>query len=69
MAAVADYLLVKEAAQLLGVSPNTVRNWGETGKLTEYRHPVNNYRLFKRSELESLSKKLSSPKPRRRKPR
>ena len=64
-----DYLLVNEAADLLGVSPNTIRNWGRDGKIIEYRHPVNNYRLFKRSELERIRKKLISPTPRRPKPR
>ena len=64
-----DYLLVNEAAELLSVSPNTIRNWGRDGKITEYRHPVNNYRLFKRTELERIRKKLLSPVPRRVKPR
>jgi excisionase family DNA binding protein len=64
-----DYLLVNEAAEFLGVSPNTIRNWGRDGKITEYRHAVNNYRLFKRSELEKIRKKLLSPTPRRVKPR
>ncbi len=59
-----DYLLVNEAAEFLGVSPNTIRNWGRDGKITEYRHPVNNYRLFKRTELERIRKKLLSPVPR-----
>jgi excisionase family DNA binding protein len=48
------YLRVQEAAKLLGVSPNTVRAWGAAGKIPEYRHPVNNYRLFRRSDLERL---------------
>ena len=52
------YLRVKEAAELLGVAPNTVRSWGEAGKIPEYRHPVNNYRLYKRAELERLLKKV-----------
>ena len=52
------FLRVKEAAQLLGVSPNTVRSWGSAGKITEYRHPVNNYRLFKKVELERLLVKV-----------
>lgn len=64
-----DYLLVNEAADLLGVSPNTIRNWGRDGKIAEYRHPVNNYRLFSRSELERIRKKLNSPSRRRPKPR
>lgn len=55
---------VKEAAELLGVSPNTIRAWGASGKIPEYRHPVNNYRLYKRNELEGLMKRLDeSPKP------
>jgi DNA (cytosine-5)-methyltransferase 1 len=64
-----DFLLVTEAAEFLGVSPNTIRNWGRDGKIVEYRHPVNNYRLFKRTELERIRKKLLSPPPRRVKPR
>lgn len=60
-----DYLLVTEAAEYLGVSPNTIRNWGRDGQLTEYRHPINNYRLFRICDLERLKKKLDSPKPRR----
>ena len=43
---------------MLGVSPNTVRAWGGDGKIPEYRHPVNNYRLFKRAELERILEKL-----------
>jgi DNA (cytosine-5)-methyltransferase 1 len=52
------YLRVKEAAELLGVSPNTVRSWGGAGKIPEYRHPVNNFRLYKRAELERLLKRV-----------
>jgi len=52
------YLRVKEAAALLGVSPNTVRAWGAERKIPEYRHPVNNYRLYQRVELERILKKL-----------
>lgn len=48
------FLRVKEAAKLLGVAPNTVRAWGETGKIPVYRHPANQYRLFRRKELEKI---------------
>jgi DNA (cytosine-5)-methyltransferase 1 len=50
----AGYMRVKQAAQLLGVSPNTVRAWGAEGKIPEYRHPVNNYRLYRREELDKV---------------
>ena len=52
------YLRVKEAAELLGVSPNTVRAWGAEGKIPEYRHPVNSYRLYKREDLEGVLQEL-----------
>jgi excisionase family DNA binding protein len=59
----ADYLLVREVAVILGVAPNTVRAWSQTGKLREYRHPVNNYRLFKKSEVEALRERIENPAP------
>ncbi len=52
------YVRVKEAAQLLGVSPNTVRAWGADGKIPEYRHPLNNYRLYQRADLEKVLRQL-----------
>jgi excisionase family DNA binding protein len=69
------YLRVKEAAKLLGVSPNTVRAWGAAGKIPEYRHPANRYRMYKQVELERLNQQVelsltqpSTPRSRR-KPR
>ncbi len=53
-----EYLRIKEAAEYLGVSPNTLRNWGRDGRIIEHRHPVNNYRLFKRRELDQILRKL-----------
>jgi len=52
-----EYVRIAEAAAYLGVCRNTLRNWGRTGKLPEHRHPVNNYRLFKVSDLDKLLKK------------
>jgi len=49
-----DYMTVKEAAEFLGVSSSTLRNWDRAGKLTPRRHPVNGYRLYERSQLERL---------------
>ena len=49
-----DYLRVKEAAEFLGVSPNTIRNWSREGKLNTFRNPINSYRLFRKSDLEQL---------------
>ena len=61
MAKVEDYVSVTEAVAMLEVAPNTVRAWGASGKLSEYRHPVNNYRLFKVSDLTRLKKRIENP--------
>ena len=57
----AGFVGVKEASEILDVAPNTIRAWGADGKITEYRHPANNYRLYKKNELERLLKKVKSP--------
>ncbi len=49
-----DFLRITEAAVYLGVSPNTLRNWENSGKIIAHRHPVNGYRLFKQEELDTL---------------
>lgn len=67
------FVTVKEAARILDVAPNTVRAWGAAGKICEYRHPANQYRMYKLEELKDLltlasrpvskSPKLSNRKP------
>ena len=54
------YLRIKEAAEFLGVAPNTLRNWGRDGRIPEYRHPVNNYRLYDEKDLERLLKETAT---------
>ena len=55
----AGFVGVKEASEILDVAPNTIRAWGADGKITEYRHPANNYRLYKKNELEQLLKAVA----------
>ena len=54
-----EYFTVGDAAKYLGVSTATLRNWDKAGKLTAYRHPINNYRLYKKNELETLLNKVT----------
>ena len=54
-----DFLTVSEAAAFLGVSASTLRNWDRDAKLTPVRHPVNGYRLYRRSDLQRLINKLA----------
>lgn len=56
-----DFLRISEAAEYLGVSKNTLRNWTNAGKIAAHRHPVNDYRLFKTEELDALLQQLQEP--------
>jgi excisionase family DNA binding protein len=49
-----EYVQIKEAAALLGVAENTLRNWERSGKIRVYRHPINNYRLYHRDDIAAL---------------
>ncbi|MBQ8459908.1 helix-turn-helix domain-containing protein [bacterium] len=49
-----DYITIKEAAEMLGVDKTTLRRWDKAGKLTPYRHPMNRYRLYKKSEIQAI---------------
>lgn len=60
MEKISDYLKIRDAAQMLGVSPATLRNWERLGKLKAYRNPHNSYRLYKRHDLEVLLRQIES---------
>ena len=53
-----EFVTVKEAAEFLGVSSNTLRNWHRDGKIPVYRNPISNYRLFKKTDLEELLRQI-----------
>lgn len=61
MPTIDKFLQIAAAAELLGVCQNTLRNWGRTGKITEYRHPLNNYRLYDQEELQRIAADIESP--------
>ena len=53
-----DYMKIREAAEFLGVSPDTLRRWDRSGKVKAIRHPVNRYRLYHREELREVLRNL-----------
>ena len=61
------FLTVQEVARLIGVTPLTVRNWDQKGKLTAYRNPINNYRLYKVEDVEVLMRQIEHSKEKTRK--
>jgi excisionase family DNA binding protein len=60
------FLTIKAAAKLLGVSPLTLRNWDKSGKLVAHRNPLNNYRVYKLSQIEQFLEELELSRRRRR---
>jgi excisionase family DNA binding protein len=55
-----ELLTIKAAAELLGVSEQTLRRWDEAGKLRARRHPMNGYRLYPREEVLAVKKRIYS---------
>ncbi len=66
MTKLSEYVKTAEAAEILGVSQNTLRTWAEAGKIPMRRNPVNGYRLFRHSDLEKFLNDIAKPpeKPR-----
>jgi excisionase family DNA binding protein len=56
---VSEYVMVAEAADILGVSQGTVRSWAAAGKIPMHKNPANGYRLFRRSDLETFLKRIA----------
>lgn len=59
------YLSIKEAAKLLKVSVLTLRNWDKKGVLTAYRHPVNNYRVYRADQMQLFNRRIENSKNKR----
>lgn len=59
------FITIKQASKILGVSPLTLRNWDNNGKLKAHRHPMNNYRVYKIEDLETVIREIESGTGRR----
>jgi len=55
-----ENITLREAATLLGVSKETLRNWDRAGKLKSIRHPVNNYRTYDREKVMKVREELTA---------
>lgn len=60
-----QYLTIKEAAKMLGVTTLTLRNWDKQEKLIASRHPFNNYRVYNIADIENLIKRVGCGKPKK----
>ena len=57
-------ITITSAAEVLGVSIETLRNWDKTGKLRA-RRDKNGYRVYNISELEKFAKENGLKRPAR----
>ena len=53
-----NHLTISQAAKKIGVSPETLRRWDKTGKFPSNRHPINNYRVYTKEQIEFVIKEL-----------
>jgi len=58
MPLISEFMLVSEAAQCLGVTAGTVRNWVEAGRLRAKRHPMNGYRMLLKTDILALARDI-----------
>lgn len=49
-----EYLSLSETANLVGKSKETLRRWDKNGTLTAVREPVSNYRVYKKTDVQTL---------------
>jgi len=52
------YLSISQAAEILDVSPETLRRWDNNGKFKSSRHPINNYRVYSEEQVIDLVQEL-----------
>lgn len=58
-----EYVTINRAAEILGVTTMTLHNWDKRGKLPPTRrHPINEYRLYRVSDLKRLLQKIHTGK-------
>ena len=62
-----EYVTIKQASIILGVSPLTLRNWDKNGKFKALRHPINNYRVYRIEDLKKVMEEIKiRPRPKKR---
>lgn len=49
-----EYLTLAETAKLLGKNKETLRRWDREGKLSAFREPMSNYRVYRKQDVDTL---------------
>lgn len=58
-----EYLSISEAAELIGKSKETLRRWDREGKLSAVREPISNYRVYRKTEVQTLFSSFLNQEP------
>lgn len=53
-----DYIEIKEAADILGVSTQTLRTWEKKGKFPVYKNSMSGWRYYKREDIEKFAETI-----------
>lgn len=56
------YFTINKFAKIIGVTPQTLRNWDKSGKLTPHHTAENGYRYYSDEQLKQISGVLTKPK-------
>ena len=54
MAKISEFMTVGEASDYIGASSSSLRRWDRAGKLKARRHPVSDYRLYLKADLDEF---------------
>lgn len=49
-----EYMTLSETSEYIGKSKETLRRWDKEGKLSAVREPISNYRVYRKSDVDTL---------------
>lgn len=59
---ISDYLTSGKAAEFLGVTQATLRNWYKSGKIMGYVNPKSGFILYKKEDIEKALEEIRNSK-------
>jgi DNA-binding transcriptional MerR regulator len=59
---ITDYLTITQAAEFLGVVPNTLRNWHKKKVILAHVNPINGYHYYLKEDLEKILQSITQGK-------
>jgi len=60
-----QYMSIRDAADLLSVSTQTLRNWERRGEFVPYRNPINKYRMYEVKQIEEFLEQMRTSRIKR----